>query len=347
MEGCGNMRSDENEYCKLHKLQVFVDMVISKGKRVCTGYLRGCREELDETYKKKKCPLCLEKDREKEQKLKERKLETLSEEDEHGNKLCSTCFSYKKPEEYIGEKSLPVKQCLSCRAQNKRADGNRNREHRNQKALENSKRTENRFKQYVKDAREQKKAFEITFEHFCTLTLLPCRYCGVIQEEGYNGLDRIISHLGFTVENTAPCCHMCNKMKHILSEEVFFKTLEHILTFSGKLSGGNLFPEVFRNSSSTVYSMVLKRAENKGLPCDILLADYDSIVISPCYLCGKEISEHHKNGIDRVDNSLGYLLSNVKPCCTHCNYIKGVLSLDSMFSKMKQIYWFQVSQNSN
>lgn len=33
------------------------------------------------------------------------------------------------------------------------------------------------------------------------------------------------------------------------------------------------------------------------------------------------------NGIDRVDNNLGYVLTNIVPCCTICNRAKGNLTL--------------------
>ena len=42
-----------------------------------------------------------------------------------------------------------------------------------------------------------------------------------------------------------------------------------------------------------------------------------------CYYCGKP----GPNGIDRVDNSKGYVTGNCVPCCKHCNYVKGALSV--------------------
>lgn len=40
----------------------------------------------------------------------------------------------------------------------------------------------------------------------------------------------------------------------------------------------------------------------------------------PCHYCGDSISTV---GLDRVDNSKGYVLGNVVSCCTSCNLAKG------------------------
>lgn len=33
------------------------------------------------------------------------------------------------------------------------------------------------------------------------------------------------------------------------------------------------------------------------------------------------------NGIDRIDNTCGYILGNCVPCCKHCNFAKGKMKL--------------------
>lgn len=44
------------------------------------------------------------------------------------------------------------------------------------------------------------------------------------------------------------------------------------------------------------------------------------------------------NGIDRVDNSVGYVLSNCVPCCSTCNRMKGTMSSEEFKEKIKLIY---------
>ena len=44
------------------------------------------------------------------------------------------------------------------------------------------------------------------------------------------------------------------------------------------------------------------------------------------------------NGIDRVDNSKGYVENNVVPCCKVCNRAKDTMSRDEFLEWIKQVY---------
>ena len=66
----------------------------------------------------------------------------------------------------------------------------------------------------------------------------------------------------------------------------------------------------------------------------------------PCYYCGDLCSNNtvsHSqvwphNGIDRLNNSLGYINENIVPCCRHCNTIKMAMNYDAFIEKIKKIY---------
>lgn len=60
------------------------------------------------------------------------------------------------------------------------------------------------------------------------------------------------------------------------------------------------------------------------------LADYVRLVTAPCFYCGQlpQQTPHgvwmcglglKRNGIDRVNNEVGYMPDNCVPCCTSCN----------------------------
>jgi hypothetical protein len=60
--------------------------------------------------------------------------------------------------------------------------------------------------------------------------------------------------------------------------------------------------------------------------------DVKYITKQDCHYCGKPPSNLHRNrwsssyvynGIDRIDNSKGYYIDNVVPCCIECNYSKN------------------------
>lgn len=69
---------------------------------------------------------------------------------------------------------------------------------------------------------------------------------------------------------------------------------------------------------------------------------------SNCFYCGCKPSQIVKsrnnngdfiyNGIDRIDSSIGYIPSNIVPCCGECNSMKMGLSLERFFEKVKLIY---------
>jgi hypothetical protein len=58
-----------------------------------------------------------------------------------------------------------------------------------------------------------------------------------------------------------------------------------------------------------------------------------------CMYCG-EFNEFGVNGIDRVDNTMGYIDGNVVPCCTVCNMIKCDMSEELFFNKVEHIMMF-------
>ena len=72
------------------------------------------------------------------------------------------------------------------------------------------------------------------------------------------------------------------------------------------------------------YNSYRKRAKGKFENEEMISkTKFDSIVQNGCHYCGKT----GPNGIDRVDNTKGYVESNCVPCCKHCNYVKGNLSV--------------------
>ena len=71
-----------------------------------------------------------------------------------------------------------------------------------------------------------------------------------------------------------------------------------------------------------------------------------------CYYCGAPSSNVYSmakrngsvngiyvyNGIDRVDNTKGYTIDNVVPCCADCNYLKKGRPYDEFLNKIKRIH---------
>jgi hypothetical protein len=101
---------------------------------------------------------------------------------------------------------------------------------------------------YKKGAEKRNIVFELTKKQFLELTQGICFYCGKSPESIiigkrangayiYNGIDRIDSSKGYTVENVVSCCGRCNKAKLTYNQEDFF---EWIKTVHSNLSNKGL-----------------------------------------------------------------------------------------------------------
>lgn len=76
--------------------------------------------------------------------------------------------------------------------------------------------------------------------------------------------------------------------------------------------------------------------------------EFKELIYSNCYYCGKEPSQVMRsrssngnilyNGIDRIDNSKGYVRGNVVPCCRQCNIAKRDHTVKEFKAWIKAIY---------
>jgi hypothetical protein len=75
-------------------------------------------------------------------------------------------------------------------------------------------------------------------------------------------------------------------------------------------------------------------SSERNLEFDIEREDFKRLTSSNCHYCGAPPSakmkstagaEYVYNGLDRLDNDVGYIMSNVVPCCSICNHAKHTL----------------------
>lgn len=70
------------------------------------------------------------------------------------------------------------------------------------------------------------------------------------------------------------------------------------------------------------------------------------LMTSPCHYCGLLDLNVRVNGIDRVDNDIGYENENVVPCCKLCNYFKKNYTVDEFLGHARRITGYQSSSLS-
>lgn len=65
----------------------------------------------------------------------------------------------------------------------------------------------------------------------------------------------------------------------------------------------------------------------------------ESIISQSCFYCGKFGSLGFDfTGLDRIDNTKGYLQENVVPCCKRCNQGKNDMPVEEFYEWAKSIY---------
>lgn len=84
------------------------------------------------------------------------------------------------------------------------------------------------------------------------------------------------------------------------------------------------------------YDNMINNAKTRNLDCPITREEFYQLSVQPCYYCG--LNDDSVRGLDRFDNSIGYRLDNVVPCCKHCNVAKNALSYEDFTNLVKRIY---------
>ena len=192
------------------------------------------------------------------------------------------------------------------------------------------------FVTYKNSAENKRLNFELTKGDFMEMVESECYYCGIIQDKGFNGIDRLDSSEGYIISNCVSCCEMCNYMKGSLGSTIFMNRVEHITT-NLKLFQGKLHPDDFKDVLNVKYSTYKARANKKDIVFELSESAFNEKIKDKCYLCGKLPSQLHKNGLDRFDNNKGYTETNVESCCGNCNMLKINYTYDSFIEKCKLI----------
>lgn len=106
-------------------------------------------------------------------------------------------------------------------------------------------------------------------------------------------------------------------------------------------------PERFKQRSK-YYRQTLKARFNRSKAAakrrqknfDLTLEQFQELCDQQCHYCSNELGTKTKTlgGFDRINNSLGYTIDNVIPCCSTCNILRGSnLTQEETFAAVKAI----------
>lgn len=117
-----------------------------------------------------------------------------------------------------------------------------------------------------------------------------------------------------------------------------FQNIKHNKTLSCGHINRNYYIDPYACSIRSLYTRYKNKARVDKREFTLTQDEFKKLIISNCSYCGINPSQIHSkcnckkpilhNGIDRIDSSLGYVLSNCTACCKICNRAKSDLSVN-------------------
>ena len=107
-----------------------------------------------------------------------------------------------------------------------------------------------------------------------------------------------------------------------------------------------------QSSFNQLYFQYRKAANKRILFFGLTKRAFRKLTSSDCHYCGAKPTRPYRprqskngwylyNGIDRVDNRLGYIPSNCVPCCILCNKFKSTLTKEEFLQHVERINQYQ------
>lgn len=101
-----------------------------------------------------------------------------------------------------------------------------------------------------------------------------------------------------------------------------------------RVQGGHNRMAEGESAFNQLYYQYRRSARERGYRFELPEDQFRALTQMPCYYCGSPpmqevpISPDTRGGylytgLDRIDNTIGYVPENVRPCCKVCNFAKG------------------------
>lgn len=135
---------------------------------------------------------------------------------------------------------------------------------------------------------------------------------------------------------TQRCTKSCGCLQKEMATKLCIKNNPGTRLFKGEAAFNRVFKQYQRN------------AQNRGIPFLLTKIEFRILAGGNCNYCGPEPStltslkicngQYIHNGVDRVDNSKGYIKGNVVSCCGTCNRMKMDRTQKEFLLYIKRIY---------
>lgn len=106
------------------------------------------------------------------------------------------------------------------------------------------------------------------------------------------------------------------------------------------------------NSLGKIYNALYRKYKDNAISRDIefnlTFNEFCDLIKKNCYYCNMEPRNSFQrnkgtqiiifNGIDRIDNLIGYESNNIVPCCKYCNIAKAQMTKEYFYEHITKIY---------
>lgn len=220
-----------------------------------------------------------------------------------------------------------------------------NKEEIKEKILKYKQTDKGKFVSFISQANERKLEYSISQEEYLDLISNKCTYCG---KEGY-GIDRVDSNDNYNIDNSYSCCTKCNYFKKKRTANEFETHINKIVNFQTTAEKENAIPLIkysgiskkdYELTPAGKYYWYKSRAKRRKIEYKLSYEEFVQFWQKSCHYCGGVINTV---GLDRVDNSKGYEIDNIVPCCWNCNDMKSNLTTKEFISHAFDIYHYKNS----
>lgn len=115
------------------------------------------------------------------------------------------------------------------------------------------------------------------------------------------------------------------------------------------------FKEGFQALKNEIFKNYQKAAKRRGYFFELNKEQFNNLISGNCHYCGVEpltnwfgtkrtiidTSKFKYNGVDRIDNSIGYTMDNCVSCCKFCNNAKNTMTTEDFITHINRVYLFQ------
>lgn len=109
------------------------------------------------------------------------------------------------------------------------------------------------------------------------------------------------------------------------------------------------------SSFVNLYNRYRAQARRRGISFNLNKDTFALLTKQPCYYCGQSPIQQWQpkfptgayvyNGIDRLDNTIGYETNNCVPCCGTCNKMKTNQTVLEFLFRIKRIYEIRIKEH--